>query len=356
MLLRCLLMQCLSQFQDLSVEAKQVLESIMVLYLRAFNEDEDKETVAQVCSCMVEILQEVQYSNVEPYIGPLTEAILLLLREEAVCQETGYTDGEEEDEDCEHDEVLMDAVTDLLPALAKCMGPGFEPILRQQFEPLMKFAKATRPPGDRTMVVASLAEVAQEIGPAIIPYIDAIMPLAMKELGSTEPTNRRNAAFCVGELCKNGGETSLKYYNRILIAMNQLFGDSESDDAVRDNAAGAVARMIMAHVQAVPLAKVLPVFVSALPLKEDLGESLSVYNCLCNLIISQHSETAPLLPQIVHIFAKVAASENENPEVKSLVGRTAKQLWSHYGSQLQAVFDSLSPDIAPALASVMSLS
>lgn len=73
-------------------------------------------------------------------IGSLTEAISLLLREEAVCQATGDTDGEEDDEDCEHDEILMDAVTDLLPALAKCMGPAFEPILRQQFEPLMKFA------------------------------------------------------------------------------------------------------------------------------------------------------------------------------------------------------------------------
>lgn len=37
------------------------------------------------------------------------------------------------------------------------------------------------------------------------------MPLVLKELGSPEATNRRNAAFCVGELCKNGGETALKY-------------------------------------------------------------------------------------------------------------------------------------------------
>ena len=40
----------------------------------------------------------------------------------------------------DHDEILMDAVTDLLPALAKCMGSGFETILRQLFNPLMQFA------------------------------------------------------------------------------------------------------------------------------------------------------------------------------------------------------------------------
>jgi hypothetical protein len=37
------------------------------------------------------------------------------------------------------------------------------------------------------------------------------MAVAIKELGSEEATNRRNAAFCVGELCKNGGDVALKY-------------------------------------------------------------------------------------------------------------------------------------------------
>lgn len=38
-----------------------------------------------------------------------------------------------------------------------------------------------------------------------------VMPLVLKELASPDAMNRRNAAFCVGELCKNGGESALKY-------------------------------------------------------------------------------------------------------------------------------------------------
>lgn len=34
----------------------------------------------------------------------------------------------------------MDAVSDLLPAFAKCMGSHFEPVFAKFFEPLMKFA------------------------------------------------------------------------------------------------------------------------------------------------------------------------------------------------------------------------
>lgn len=35
-----------------------------------------------------------------------------------------------------------------------------------------------------------------------------------------------------------------------------LFGESEPDDAVRDNAAGAIARMIMVHPESIPLEQV----------------------------------------------------------------------------------------------------
>lgn len=99
--------------------------------------------------------------------------------------------------------------------------------------------KVPHPSQDRTMVVACLAEVAQEMGAPISTYVDVrklhvlcnnilhivcifvdfmndtiaqrVMPLILKELGSSEATNRRNAAFCVGEFCKNGGAATLKY-------------------------------------------------------------------------------------------------------------------------------------------------
>lgn len=159
------------------------------------------------------------------------------------------------------------------------------------------------------------------------------MPLVLKELASSEATNRRNAAFCAGELCKNGGDSALKYisnwinfcflfffifsyflvscsifllkkvavffidlwsflllvvyflckwhssfsfllillhspqlvryYADVLRCLYPLFGESEPDDAVRDNAAGAVARMIMVRPDVVPLNQVhmLPVII-----------------------------------------------------------------------------------------------
>ncbi|KAI5661542.1 hypothetical protein M9H77_20865 [Catharanthus roseus] len=330
---------------------KEVLDSVMNIYLKTMAEDDDKEVVAQACMSVADIIRDFGYMAVEPYISKLVETTLLLLREQSGCQQI-ESDSENDDDDTEHDEVLMDAVSDLLPAFAKAMGSNFAPIFAKMFEPLMKFAKASRPPQDRTMVVACLAEVAQDMGAPIAGYIDILMPLVLKEMASSDATNRRNAAFCVGELCKNGGDYALKYYGDVLRGLHPLFGDSEPDNAVRDNAAGAVARMIMVHPESIPLNQVLPVLLKVLPLKEDREESMAVYSCICNLVLLSNPQILSLVPELVNLFAQVAESPVETPEVKALIGRAFAHLISLYGHQMQPLLANLSPALANALAAV----
>lgn len=332
-------------------KAREILDTVMNIYIKTMTEDDDKEVVAQDCMSIADIIKDIGYIVVEPYMPRLVEATLVLLREESACQQK-ESDGEIDDDDAEHDEVLMDAVSDLLPAFANSMGIHFAPIFEKLFGPLMKFAKASRPPQDRTMVVACLAEVAQHMGPPIAGYIDAVMPLVLKELASAVATNRRNAAFCIGELCKNGGDSALKYYGDALHGLYPLFGESEPDDAVRDNAAGAVARMIMVHPESIPLNQVLPVFLKVLPLKEDHEESMAVYSCVCNLVLSSNPQILSLVPDLVNLFAQVAVSPIETSEVKAHIGRAFSHLISIYGHQMQPILSSLSPTHANALAAI----
>ncbi|KAL8264840.1 hypothetical protein R6Q59_022970 [Mikania micrantha] len=336
---------------DGASKAREILASVMNIYIKTMNEDDDKEVVAQACMSVADIIKDFGYAAVEPYMPRLVESTLVLLKQESVCQQI-ESDSDIDDDDTEHDEVLMDAVSDLLPAFAKAMGSHFAPIFATLFDPLMKFAKGSRTAQDRTMVVACLAEVAQDMGAPIAAYVDAVMPLVLKELASSSETNRRNAAFCAGELCKNGGASSLKYFGDVLRALYPLFGESEPDDAVKDNAAGAVARMIMAHQESIPLNQVLPVFVKGLPLKEDHEESLPVYSCICHLVLSSSPHIAPLVPDLVNVFAQVAASPLETPEVKMQIGRAFAHLLSIYGQQMQPLLGSLSPAHANALAAI----
>jgi hypothetical protein len=77
--------------------------------------------------------------------------------------------------------------------------------------------------------------------------------------------------------------TRFRHYPSLLAALYPLFSPDE-EDGVRDNAAAAVARMILACPGTIPLPQVLPVFLGALPLKEDLEEAGIVYGCLFTLI------------------------------------------------------------------------
>lgn len=60
------------------------------------------------------------------------------------------------DDDTEHDEILMDAVSDLLPAFAKCMGSHFAPTFSSLFDALMKFAVSSETQSKFGCLVASL--------------------------------------------------------------------------------------------------------------------------------------------------------------------------------------------------------
>ncbi|CAN6284845.1 unnamed protein product [Urochloa humidicola] len=337
---------------DVVEKQKDVLDTVMNIYIKTMTEDDDKEVVAQACMSVADIVKDCGFAAIEPYMIRLAEATLVLLRQESSCQQV-ESDGED-DGDIDHDEVLMDAVSDLLPAFAKVMGSYFDPIFAKLFDPLMKFAKSPHPPQDKTMVVATLAEVAQEMGAPISAYVDKIMPLVLKELASSDATNRRNAAFCVGEICKNGGAAALKYYGDILRSLHNLFSNSESDDAVRDNAAGAIARMIMVQPQSIPLNQVLPVFIKALPLKEDHEESMPVYSCICSLLLSSHPQILPLVPDVIHVFAQVVVSQDESDEVKTNIGKAVSHLISVYGQQMQPILSALPPAHANALAAFAS--
>ncbi|XP_010268961.1 PREDICTED: importin-4-like isoform X2 [Nelumbo nucifera] len=120
-------------------KAKEFLDNVMNIYIKTMTEDDDKEVVAQTCMNTADIIKEYEYMALEPYIPRLVEATLILLREDSACQQAD-SDSDIDDTDAEHDEVLMDAVSDLLPAFAKSMGPHFGPIFANLFEPLMKFA------------------------------------------------------------------------------------------------------------------------------------------------------------------------------------------------------------------------
>ncbi|KAK8655450.1 hypothetical protein V6N13_108025 [Hibiscus sabdariffa] len=144
------------------------------------------------------------------------DATLTVLREESNCLQLENESNIDDEDDTKHEELFMNVVSDLLPTFAKSISCHFAHVFTKLFEPLMKFLTASRPPQDRTMVVACIAEIAQGMSDPIEGCVDRLMPLVLKELASSSTTNRRNVAFFVEELTKNGRESALEESLKIL--------------------------------------------------------------------------------------------------------------------------------------------
>ena len=136
-------------------------------------------------------------------------------------------------------------------------------------------------------------------------------------------------------MAENGGAAAQEHYLTLLRGLRPLFDASPGvDGAVMDNACAAVARMIMAaptkvpmqqvhgpvlcadvlrcinspsHACFFPLTKVIPVFLSALPLKEDFTENSTVFTCLLGLVSSGAAEVQEHMQQIVQICSHVTS-------------------------------------------------
>ncbi|XP_030960135.1 uncharacterized protein LOC115981862 isoform X4 [Quercus lobata] len=104
--------------QEGLAKIKEVLDTVMNIYMKTMTEDDDKEVVAQACMSIADIIKEYGYVAIEQYVPRLVDATLVLLREESCCQQE-ESDGDIDDDDTKHDEELMDAVSDLLPAFAR---------------------------------------------------------------------------------------------------------------------------------------------------------------------------------------------------------------------------------------------
>ena len=139
----------------------------------------------------------------------------------------------------------------------------------------------------------------------------------------------------------------LSFYGALLLALHPLFSPEE-EDAVKDNAAGSVARLVSAAAAQggldgqVPLDRVLPVLLSALPLKEDLEEAGVVYGCLLDLLAAEHHSLAPSLTALLSVLARVVHNMKVASEVRNRIGGDIQRLKIRRAKQWKGIVSQLS--------------
>ncbi|KAG1760869.1 hypothetical protein EDD22DRAFT_758028, partial [Suillus occidentalis] len=143
---------------------------------------------------------------------------------------------------------------------------------------------------------------------SITPSTEPLMDLFYHVLGGPQPEVQSNACFAIGLLVEHSEIDLSPQYMHVLGALRILFNVSHTDPSAKptkDNAAGAVARLIICNTAAVPLGQVLPVLIGSLPLKIHYIENHPVFRAILHLLRTNLQSLLPFMDQLLAVFAHV---------------------------------------------------
>jgi len=263
------------------------------------------------------------------------------LSQKAPCQQDPDQDEAEEapDDQAEYDSVLISSAGDLVASLANAMGAEFAPAFNTFCPLITKYdvssasaqvviaaltglQKKSRSLGDRSAAIGALAEIIAGMKSGITPHTELLLELFFRALNDAEAEVQSNAAFAMGLLVECSELDLTSHYLHILSALQPLFNVTPDSPAARlnakDNAAGAVSRLIYKNGSAIPVDQVMPVFINALPLTNDFLENTPVFRALFHMFRTDTTPLRPYTEKILYIFLHVLDRNNADQITDSI--------------------------------------
>ncbi|KAI8882389.1 ARM repeat-containing protein [Backusella circina FSU 941] len=280
---------------------------IIPTILNMWKDEDDKMVVVQMCTELIQSLKLMGPSIIAESVEEISRNVLDIFEKRSICQQAyDEDDFVDEEEEAESESLLIGAAGDLVAALCETIGEGYSSYF-DVFMPLIaKYYKKSKTPSERSMAIGCLGECITGIKTAVTPHTERLLQLFIKACGDDDQSVKSNAAYALGILVANSQMDLGAQYPIILTALYPLF-QGQPVPNITDNATGAVARLITARPEAVPLDQVLPVFIGVLPLKADFAENQPVFNCIFQLFRANnsfiHNQTASLLPVFLHVLS-----------------------------------------------------
>lgn len=259
---------------------KRASEIVMPKFAQIIRKDEERSVVIHLLEVMTDLFKEIKSAAVpsQEISELIFNCIKDVLNAKMACQfnEPGGGGDEDEPEDSEYDEMLIENAGNLFPMFGLAIQPEqfslyFGRIFNIFTNKLNK-AKRNDSSEQRAFVYGALADSFKSLGSCVVTYFDLLCPLFIAGTNDKDPKARQNCYYGLGELVFYAEEKSFESYPIILQSLSNAIS-KETNPSAMDNICGAVARLLVLNHQAVPLAQVLPVFLSHLPLREDTEEN-----------------------------------------------------------------------------------
>ncbi|KAI0060253.1 ARM repeat-containing protein [Artomyces pyxidatus] len=331
--------------QPIDQHVMELIQHSVPALLDMYESDDNKGVVSALCVGLAETINKIGPIFLEKYLDQFCSIAVQILEQKAICQQDPDQDESEEapEDQAEYDSVLISSAGDLVAAMANALGPSFAQAFNTFFPLIAKYYKKNRSLSDRSASIGCLAEIIAGMKGAITPSTEPLLDLFYRALGDADAEVQSNAAFATGLLVANTEQDLSPQFIPLLGALRPLF-EVAPDAATarfnaRDNAAGAVARLILRNTAAVPLDQVLPVLFGALPLKNDFLENRPVFRAIVHLFGTTPQTLLPYIDLLLQVFAHVLdpnAADQVGDEVRAELIQLIGLLNADFSGKIQA--------------------
>ncbi|CAH1780460.1 unnamed protein product [Owenia fusiformis] len=235
-----------------------MLSTCVPKFITMVRQDSDRQVAMTTLETIQEMLEKIKapvlegQGHLEELCACLKEVLLL----KTASQDENEADNELDDQQAEHDEMLIENAGDVIPAIAKVIGgEAFAPYFAAFLPELLKRLKRTSTIAEKSFAMGTLAEMVDASGSAASMCVGHLYPVFLSGLKEDDEEVRSNAVYGLGVLAANGGEACAVHYPAILKSLFDLV-TRETDKRVADNVCAAVCRMILANLNMVPLTEV----------------------------------------------------------------------------------------------------
>ncbi|KAI0628226.1 ARM repeat-containing protein [Trametes polyzona] len=300
-----------SNIVPLDQRVKELIGHIIPPLLEMYESEDNKKVVSSLCVGLAETTTKIGPAFLEGRLEHFANIAIQVLEQKAICQQDPDQDESEDapEDSAEYDSILISSAGDLVAALATALGADFASGFEKFFPLISKYYKKNRSLSDRSSAIGCLSEIIGGMKEAISPWTQPLLELFYRALSDEESEVQCNAAFASGLLIEHSNVDLSPQYLHLLAALRPLFVVTPDAPAAklnaRDNAVGAVARMLVKNTAAMPLDQVLPVFFDSLPLRNDYLENRPVFRAIFHLFKTQPAVLAPYLDKLLHVFAFV---------------------------------------------------
>ncbi|KAI8455660.1 karyopherin Kap123 [Phakopsora pachyrhizi] len=311
----------------LSDDVRKLINVIVPEVMTMWEGDDECDVVCDICSSLSSVISGVGAGLLAPtYLDGTYRYILQILERKSPAQLEGDLDETiATGELSEAESNLIGSAADFVGSFATVLGADFAQAFSQFLPAIAKYYDSCYSATDRNNSVGALAEAINGLGNAISPFTEVLLQLGLNAVKDEDIEVRSNAAFFLGSLVFWTDIDITSQYMRILEGLQPLFiiADDrmkEKSERAKDNAAGAIARMILKNKSALPLDQVLPAFFEALPLKQDFLESAKCFDAIHDLVKEQHPSIQAQFEHILSVFSHVLTNSAPSvPEDKAMI-------------------------------------